>query len=199
MATLTWQHEGCQRHKADVIGQLAAGIWYTVYGIWHTYLVACGYCSCSWPGSKRLLVTQKLTECRIKNATFERRKQRGERVPKRIQGCRAEEEGRVGNGGVCGRQGGKEQRAESREQREDTCQHTPHKANVQGHETITDAKQESGNKPGERGRWVEGCRCGACEYACATAWTLRGGGATEGNSRSALQPVKVGESQQGVQ
>lgn len=62
----------------------------------------------------------------------------------------------------------------NREQREDTCQHTPHKANVQGHETITDAKQESGNKPGERGRWGGGCRCGACEYACATAWTLRG-------------------------
>lgn len=57
-------------------------------------------------------------------------------MPKRIQG-----------------QEGDGLRVMSREQTEDTCQHTPHKANVQGHETITDAKQESGNKAGaERGK-----------------------------------------------
>lgn len=39
-----------------------------------------------------------------------------------------------------------------RGQTEDTCQHTPHKANVQGHETITDAKQESGNEAGAEGQ-----------------------------------------------
>lgn len=70
-----------------------------------------------------MLVTQKLTECRIKNATFERRKQRereGAEKDTRLQGRRTV----VGGGvwgvserecGVCGRQGGKEQRAESRE------------------------------------------------------------------------------------
>lgn len=93
-----------------------------------------------------MLVTQKLTECRIKNATFERRKQRereGAEKDTRLQGRRRGKSG--------------ENRVEkNREQREDTCQHTPHKANVQGHETITDAKQESGNKPGERGRWGSG-------------------------------------------
>lgn len=85
-----------------------------------------------------MLVTQKLTECRIKNATFERkgRGREGAEKDTRLQG----------------REGCEVDRAEkNREQSEDTCQHTPHKANVQGHETITDAKQESGNKHGERG------------------------------------------------
>lgn len=62
-----------------------------------------------------MLVTQKLTECRIKNATFERRKQRereGAEKDTRLQGRRR---GKSWEWGVCGRQGGKEQRAESRE------------------------------------------------------------------------------------
>lgn len=73
-----------------------------------------------------------------------KRESKGAEKDTRLQGRRGVESG---GGEDCEVDRGEK----NREQREDTCQHTPHKANVQGHETITDAKQESGNKQGERG------------------------------------------------